>query len=166
MITNDLARAIGTLGEELARSEISSTSVVFHVEVEGTPKNLQPILRDEVYRIAVEALRNAFKHAQARRIEVEIRYDQQQLRLRVRDDGKGIDPGLLSEERRPGHYGLRGIRERAKIAGGKLEVWSERNSGTELELSIPASRAYETFLTRRRPRPAERFVEKDRETKG
>jgi signal transduction histidine kinase len=110
-------------------------------------------------------LRNAFKHAQARRIEVEIRYDEQQLRLRVRDDGKGIDPGLLSEEGRPGHYGLRGIRERAKIAGGKLAVWSKRDSGTELELSIPASRAYETFLTRRRSRPTEKFVEEDRETK-
>jgi len=165
VITNDLARAIGTLGEELARSETNSNSVVFHVEVEGTPKNLHPLLRDEVYRVAVEALRNAFKHAQARRIEVEIRYDEQQLRLRVRDDGKGIDPGLLSEEGRPGHYGLRGIRERAKLLGGKLEVWSEHDSGTELELSIPASRAYETFLTGRRSRPAEKSVEQDRETK-
>jgi nitrate/nitrite-specific signal transduction histidine kinase len=113
----------------------------------------------------IPSLRNAFKHAQARRIEVEIRYDQQQLRLRVRDDGKGIDPGLLSEEWRPGHYGLRGIRERAKLLGGKLEVWSEHDSGTELELSIPASRAYETFLTGRRSRPAEKSAEQDRETK-
>ena len=122
VVTNDLACAISTLGEELATSETNQNSAVFHVEVEGTPRNLHPILRDEVYRIAGEALRNAFKHAQAQRIEVEIRYDERQLRLRVRDDGKGIDPKLLNEDGRAGHYGLRGMRERAKLmrrqAGG------------------------------------------------
>ena len=92
--------------------------------MEGTPRNLHPILRDEVYRIAGEALRNAFRHAQARRIEVEIRYDEQQFRLRVRDDGKGIDPKVLDGEGRAGHYGLPGMRERAKLVGwqtGSLE---------------------------------------------
>ena len=115
----------------------------FHVEVEGTPRDLHPILRDEVYRIAGEALRNAFQHAQAQRIEVEIRYDERQLRLRVRDDGKGIDPKVLNEGGRAGHYGLQGMRERAKLMGGKLAVWSELDSGTEVELRIPASDAYE-----------------------
>jgi len=72
------------------------------VEVEGTPQNLHPILRDEVYRIAGEALRNAFRHAQAERIEVEIRYDERHLRLRVRDDGKGIDASILMKTGPPG----------------------------------------------------------------
>jgi signal transduction histidine kinase len=117
--------------------------------VEGTPRNLHPILRDEVYRIAGETLRNAFRHAQARQIEVEIHYDARQFRLRVRDDGKGIDPEILGEDPRPGHFGLHGMRERAKIAGGQLDVWSELDSGTEVELSIPASRAYATPSTRR-----------------
>ena len=92
---------------------------VFHVAVEGTTRNLQPILRDEVYRIAGEALRNAFRHAEARRIEVEIRYDNRQFRLRVRDDGRGIDPKVLSQDGRAGHYGLHGMRERAKLVGGQ-----------------------------------------------
>ena len=143
IVTNDLALAITTLGEELARSESNPNAAEFHVEVEGTPRDLHPILRDEVYRIAGEALRNAFRHAQAQRIEVEIRYDERQLRLRVRDDGKGIDPKVLNEDGRAGHYGLQGMRERAKLMGGKLTVWSELDSGTEVELSIPASRAYE-----------------------
>ena len=86
-----LPSAISTLGEELASGETNPNAAEFQVEVEGTPQNLHPILRDEVYRIAGEALRNAFKHAQAQQIEVEIRYDERQLRLRVRDDGKGID---------------------------------------------------------------------------
>ena len=143
-VTNDLANAITALGTELARSELNPNAAEFHVEVEGTPRDLHPILRDEVYRIAVEALRNAFHHAQARRIEVEIRYDKRQLRLRIRDDGKGIDPKLLNDDGRAGHYGLPGMRERAKLMGGKLAVWSQLDSGTEVELRIPASRAYET----------------------
>ena len=117
--TNDLAVAIRTIGEELAADETNQSSAVFQVEVEGTPRNLHPILRDEVYRLAGEALRNAFWHAQARRIEVEIRYDQKQFRLRVRDDGKGIDPKVLGGEGREGHYGLHGMRERAKLVGGR-----------------------------------------------
>jgi signal transduction histidine kinase len=149
LATHDLAAAISALGEELAADETNRNSAVLRVDVEGTPRNLDPILRDEVYRIAGEALRNAARHAQARRIEVEIRYDEQQLRLRVRDDGKGIDPKVLSSDGRAGHFGLRGMRERAKLVGGKLEVWSEVDAGTEVELTIPASIAYAKAPPRR-----------------
>ena len=142
--THDIAEAIKDIGEDLAAEGTNRASAAFRVEVEGTPRNLHPILRDEVYRTAGEALRNAFRHARAQRIEVEIRYDARQFRLRVRDDGKGIDPALLSGDGRAGHYGLHGMRERAKLAGGKLAVWSELNSGTEIELTIPASTAYAT----------------------
>jgi signal transduction histidine kinase len=164
--TNDLALTINTLGQELASGETNPNAAEFHVEVEGTPQNLHPILRDEVYRIAGEALRNAFKHAQAQRIEVEIRYDERQLRLRVRDDGKGIDAKHLDGDRYVGHYGLRGMRERAKLMGGKLAVWSELDSGTEVELGIPASRAYETSPARRRSWLTEKFSGKDTEMKS
>jgi signal transduction histidine kinase len=110
--------------------------------VEGVSRNLHPILRDEIYRIAAEALRNAFRHAHAHQIEVEIRYDDQDFRLRVRDDGRGFDPAVSPSEGRAGHYGLPGMKERAKIVGGKLTVWSEVDAGTEVELQIPASTAY------------------------
>jgi signal transduction histidine kinase/ligand-binding sensor domain-containing protein len=141
VVTNDLARAIGTLGEEFAADQTENCPE-FRVRVEGTPRDLAPLVRDEVHRIASEALRNAFRHAQAGRIEVEIRYDQRQLRLLVRDNGKGIDPKVLSGGGRAGHYGLPGMHERAKLVGGKLALWSELNSGTEAELTIPASVAY------------------------
>ena len=62
--------------------------------------------------------------------------------MRVRDDGKGIDPVVLSGQVSQGHYGLRGMRERATLVGGKLTVWSEINAGTEVELCIPASTVY------------------------
>jgi signal transduction histidine kinase len=166
VVTNDLATAISALSEELGCGETNPSCAEFDVEVEGTPRNLHPILRDEVYRIAGEAVRNAFKHAEAERVEVEIRYDERQLRVRVRDDGKGIDPKHLNEAGRAGHFGLRGMRERAKLLGGKLAVWSERDTGTEVELRIPASRAYETSPARGRSWLAEKFSGKDTVTKS
>ncbi len=162
--TNDLALAINTLGEELAAGATNPNAAQFHVGVEGTTRDLHPILRDEVYRIAGEAMRNAFKHAQAQRIEVEIRYDERQFRLRVRDDGKGIDAKLLNEGERPGHFGLRGMRERAKLLGGKLTVWSELGSGAELELKIPATNAYAAVEGGKHSWLAEKLAGKDRET--
>jgi signal transduction histidine kinase len=154
--SNDLAVAIRALGEELAAPD----SVAFHVQREGTSRNLHPIIRDEVYRIAGEAMRNAFRHADAKQIEVEIHYNDRRLRVRVRDDGKGIDPKLLSDDEREGHFGLRGMRERAKLIGGKLAVWSEVDAGTEVELTIPAERAYTSPNEGRRTRLAEKFLAK------
>jgi signal transduction histidine kinase/ligand-binding sensor domain-containing protein len=137
---NDLALAVSAFGEELG-SDSTNHRPAFGVAVEGESRDLHPILRDEIYTIAAEALRNAFLHARAKRVEVEIRYDDRQFRLRVRDDGKGIDPAVLSggSER---HYGLRGMRERAALIGGKLTVWSEIGTGSEVELRVPASAVY------------------------
>ena len=114
----------------------------FKVAVEGTSRNLHPILRDEVYRLATEALRNAFRHAAAKNVEVEVRYDEKYFRLRIRDDGKGIPSDVLSGRGREGHYGLPGMRERVKLVGGKLTIWTELGSGTEIELIIPGARVY------------------------
>ena len=99
-------------------------------------------MRDEIYRVASEALRNAFRHAEAQQIEVEFRYDQRQFRLRVRDDGKGMDAKFLAAEGRAGHFGLHGMRERARLMGGKLTVWTAAESGTEIELILSGARAY------------------------
>jgi signal transduction histidine kinase/ligand-binding sensor domain-containing protein len=139
----DLAVAIKTLGEGLVASGDQQDTPVFEVAVGGTPRKLRPIVRDELYRIAGEALRNAFRHAQANRIEVELYYDVRHLRLRIRDDGKGIESDLVRKEGRTGHFGLHGMRERAKLIGAKLELWSQISSGTEVELTMPASHAYD-----------------------
>jgi len=141
-VTNNLTQAIGAIGQELAANDTTRRRAAFRIEVDGTPRDLHPILRDEVYRIAGEALRNAFRHAQARRIEVHIRYEDRQFQLIVRDDGKGLDTPVPNKESRPGHWGLPGMRERAKLIGGKLEVWSKLESGTEIELTIPGPFAY------------------------
>ena len=140
--TVDLAEAIRNFGTDLLSGTTTETSPEFGVQVEGTPQPLRPMIRDEVYRIGAESLRNAVRHANAQRIEVDIRYSSDGLRLRVRDNGKGIDPAVLGLDHIAGHWGLRGMRERAKLIGGTFEVWSQPGSGTETELTIPAASAY------------------------
>ena len=135
----DLDLAIGNFAKELLSGTTSEPVPEIHVQVEGKPTLLNPIVRDEAYRIATEAVRNAIRHANARRIEVEIRFDEQHLRLRIGDNGTGIHPAILNRDHKAGHWGLRGMRERAKLVGGELEVWSQPNVGTEIELSIPAA---------------------------
>ena len=135
--TNDLAEAVNAVADELS----GGGTATFDLVVEGPPKDLHPIIRDEVYRISREALHNAFKHARARHIEAEINYGEPVFRLRIRDDGKGI-PAEILEQGRPGHYGLSGMRERATQIGADLIIWSREGSGTEIELRIPGSIAY------------------------
>jgi len=147
----DLEHLLTTTGQELASSQDSKGNrPVFLVTVEGPPQTLAPVLQDEIYRIGREVLRNAFRHAHASRIEAEIRYDDRLLRVRIRDDGKGIDKKVQEEGAREGHWGLPGIRERAKRIGGRLTIWSEIGAGTEVELTVPASIAYAKSAGRRR----------------
>jgi len=141
-VTNDLEQDIRTIGKGLAAEQDGRNGPEFRVQVEGESRDLAPLLRDEIFRIASEALRNAFRHARAGRIEVEIRYGQRQLRLRVRDDGRGIEQEVLDRSSHAGHYGLPGMHERAKLISGKLEVWSETDSGTEIELTVPGGVVY------------------------
>jgi len=133
----DLVQLLEADGEELATVLGADPTPAFHVIVEGEPQKISPALHDEVYRIAREVMRNAFRHSGANKVEVEIRYDKKQLRLRVRDDGRGLDPKVLEVSRRPGHWGLAGIRERAQQIGAQLRIWSEDGAGTEIELTVP-----------------------------
>ena len=137
IVTNELGEAIAALGEEFG----GNGSPRLRVSMEGTPRELHPILRDNVYRIAREALRNAFCHARASKIEAEITYSERLLRLRIRDNGTGIDPNVV-DTGREGHWGLQGMRERAQQIGAQLEIWSQAGAGTEVDLSIPGSIAY------------------------
>ena len=143
--SDDLEQAFSRVGSELDVSE----TLGFRVIVEGTPRPLHPMIRDEVYRIGREALVNAFRHSNARSIEVEVTYAASHLRLLVRDNGCGIDPQFVRSGRE-GHWGLSGMRERAEAVGGQLRLWSRDGAGTEVELSVPASVAYQASSDRRR----------------
>jgi ligand-binding sensor domain-containing protein/signal transduction histidine kinase len=146
----DIAAALTALGEELtAQSDYGSVPCV-RLRVEGKQRELNPVLRDEIYRIGREALRNAFRHARAQKIEAEITYGDSEFQFHMRDDGIGIAPEVADQGARAGHWGLPGMRERARRFGGRLEVWSEQGAGTEIELSVPAAIAYGGWQARGR----------------
>lgn len=135
--TADLGDAVARTGADL----VAGTGVEFAATVEGEPRALHPVVRDEVFWIVHEAVANAVRHAQGRRVEVELAYAADALRVRCRDDGRGIAADVAARGR-PERFGLRGMRERAGKVGGQLHVWSRDGAGTEVELRVPASTAY------------------------
>ena len=141
---SDMEHMLLRLGQELASSQNGrDPAPTLRVIVEGTRRAKRAMIREEIYRIARELLRNAYRHANARSIEAELRYDADAFALLVRDDGKGIDPQVLKEHGRAGHWGLSGMYERAEGMGARLDVWSEAGAGTEVRLTVPGSIAYE-----------------------
>jgi ligand-binding sensor domain-containing protein/signal transduction histidine kinase len=136
----DLEQAFSLVRHELG--VLVNEDVDYRVIVNGQPRPLQPLLRDEVYRIGREALINAFRHSHARHIELELRYAANQFGVFVRDDGAGIDP-QIAKEGREGHWGLSGMQERAARIGARLRIMSRLSAGTDIELIVPANRAYQ-----------------------
>ena len=137
----DLEHAFSRIQQELVTAEHTGEEIDFRVIVEGEQKLLNPVLRDEVYRIGREALVNAFRHARAKTIEMELKYSSKRLCISVRDDGRGIDPAIL-QSGRDGHWGLSGMRERAERIGARLHVMSSASAGTEVELLVPGHVAF------------------------
>ena len=136
--TLDLVLALSGVQRELA----VEADVDFRVSVAGRQQPLQGPIKHELYRIGREALVNAFRHSGAKRVDFEIEYADNDLRMRVRDDGCGIDPDVL-EAGREGHWGLAGMRERATKIGGLLKISSSATAGTEVQLSIPSAVAFQ-----------------------
>jgi signal transduction histidine kinase len=136
--TEDLVVAFASLGDSLAQQWPAR----FKVVSVGDQREVDAAVREEVYLVGREAVLNAFRHAEAKEIEVELAFDVKQFRLCVRDNGVGIDPDILEAGRRPGHWGLVGMRERANCIGAALKIWSRAETGTEIELVVPATIAY------------------------
>jgi ligand-binding sensor domain-containing protein len=134
----NLETAFSRLRQEFPLDENTDYRVI----VDSVTRPLRPLIRDEVYRIGREALLNAFMHAHANRIEVEVEYASRHLRVLVRDDGRGIDPHVLHSGLE-GHWGLVGIRERSKRIGANLRLRSRIGAGTEVDLTVPGSIAFE-----------------------
>jgi PAS domain S-box-containing protein len=139
----DLITVLTTLGKGLAAGLGAGNGPAFHVEVSGVPASLHSSVVHEVVSIGSEALRNAFRHASAKHIRLYFRYEAEEFRLAVVDDGTGIAPTILAKGRGEGHFGLAGMRERAKIVNGEFFPWSERGIGTRIELRISAPHAYD-----------------------
>jgi signal transduction histidine kinase len=134
----DLMEALKRVAEE----EAGTGSLSVTCTSTGEPRDIHPIVADEVYRIAHEAVRNALMHAKASKLLLELEYGQR-LILRITDDGMGMDSALL-EQGRPGHFGLQGMRERAAHIEGKLTVTSAPGAGTVVTLIVPGGIAFQT----------------------
>ena len=135
---DDLPQKFSRIGHQL-----STDNVDFRVITYGPIRPLHPRVREDVYRIGREALVNAFRHSEGTAIEVEFEYGSKRFRLVVRDNGRGIDPRVLRDGR-DGHLGLPGVRERAEGLGAKLEIRSRAGAGTEIELVVPGSVAFDS----------------------
>jgi signal transduction histidine kinase len=116
-------------------------AIGLRVTVEGVERRVHPVIRDEVYKVGREALVNAFRHSQARGVEVAIEYSTRALRVRVRDDGAGIDSRLLEDDG-TACRGLSAMRQTAERIGARLRVRSRAGEGTEVELTVPSAIAF------------------------
>jgi signal transduction histidine kinase len=134
----DLPAALAAAGKQLALGH----TAVFRAKMTGTERILHPIVRDEALLISREALTNAFAHADAKLIDVEILYSHTELRVTIRDDGRGISSEVMQTGGRPGHWGLLGMRERAQKIRATLAISSSPGGGTQIDLRIPAQVAY------------------------
>ena len=144
--SSDLVGALSRIQEEL---EVPP-DIDFRVIVTGLQRQLPREIQDEIYRIGREALANAFCHSGAKRVELELEYSDTELRIRIRDNGCGINPQVI-EKGRGGHWGLAGMRERATRIGGRLKILSSATAGTEVLLSIPSGIGLELAYSHHSP---------------
>jgi signal transduction histidine kinase/ligand-binding sensor domain-containing protein len=158
----DLSHAFTECARPLAIGDASAT---FRLTTEGTPWRLRQIIRDEIFHIGKEAIRNAFAHGRATRIDMQLNFSKGAFVMVVRDNGCGIPPAILQDGRREGHWGLVGMRERADRAAGRLKISSSCDAGTVVELRVPAAIASATeseSSSRSRLRPPRARQEPDR----
>jgi signal transduction histidine kinase len=135
----ELSRAglIGAIERFIDRlSETAGMEISF--EHQGLERELPAALETTVFCIAQEALNNARKHAQASRVGLSLRCEGQRLRIVIRDDGCGFDvASLMARLADQNHYGLLSMDERAKLAGGSMELESSAGAGTILRFYFP-----------------------------
>jgi signal transduction histidine kinase/ligand-binding sensor domain-containing protein len=136
------ATSLNRAFERIAGEYEAQGSPVLRVTLKGTARSLDPLVVDELYASGREAIVNAFKHSAAQTIDVVVSYDNSGAQVIVSDDGRGIDPKVMSDGGIAGHWGLRGMRERMDRIGGSCRIISDRDCGTCITLFVGASSAY------------------------
>jgi signal transduction histidine kinase len=136
------------LHEQLAQSAqrtFAATEIAAHVEHMGSPREYPPTVEAEIVVIATEAMSNALQHAGCRSVTITCSYAPRELRVRVHDDGRGLDP---SQGTPAGHWGLVGMRERAASIGAQISITSTPTAGTEVVLVVPGGPGRWTWWSR------------------
>ncbi|MEW5916930.1 MAG: histidine kinase, partial [Gemmatimonadota bacterium] len=136
--------------EGVARTAIDGSSVKLSFAVQGRPRRLSPLIESTVFRVGREAIVNALRHGKPSDIAVELVYSDDRVEFHVRDDGTGFDDRAESEARATGHWGLSGMRERARLAGGSLEINGVAGRGTTVSLWLPIRSAVDDKTARKK----------------
>jgi signal transduction histidine kinase len=134
---SDLVQSVQALAQDLQMLDAEVRLPAFRVVESGQARSFDQLIRDDIYCIVREAVRNAFHHAQARHIDVEIHYTRPNFIIHVRDDGVGMSADLISQKRRVGHWGIQGMKERAASFGGGVSIDSRPGGGTTVSLVVP-----------------------------
>ena len=145
--TNELAAAL----RQALDSCSDESSMVAEFKLNGEAREMHPIVRDEVYLIGYEAIRNAYMHSAGSRLHVQLTYDDY-LSLSIRDDGTGIDPSIAVAGK-AGHFGVSSMRERAARIGARLTIETTWDSGTEMKIVVPGKLAF----SKARPSPLDKI---------
>ena len=130
---SSLEEALATLLDEVAPGR----GVRLRIFVQGNPRALNPAIQEQLLMIGREAVMNALRHSEATKIEVEVQYQRDLLRVLVRDNGCGINPEAVQKQC-DSHWGLSGMRERAETIGARFDIWSRTGAGTEVRVAVPA----------------------------
>jgi ligand-binding sensor domain-containing protein/signal transduction histidine kinase len=128
--------------EKVAREMVQGTATRVELKLEGRVRELRPYVWEELYRIGYEALWNAHRHAHASQVTLLVGYGDWELLIRIGDDGDGIPIGILQPAEAHGHFGLAGMRERARGIEAKLHIESSAGGGTQVEIRINSLLAY------------------------
>lgn len=128
----------------LARDLNLDSEITVHFEQQGTPRRLPPEREIALYRVAQEALSNAWQHSKATQVWLSIRFNEQEVTLSVRDNGQGFAaPRHVTDLSERGHFGIMGMYERAALIGAHLQIRSEPGEGTHVLIRAPMNSAGE-----------------------
>jgi signal transduction histidine kinase len=131
--TGDLVTALKNILQQMS----AGNGLATYFDITGRERRLPAVIENNVLRLGQEAVTNAVKHAQAKKISVWLEFGEKHFALVVADDGRGFDPA--KPPRSAGGFGLLGMRDRAKELKGRLDVLSPPAGGTEIHLWIPLS---------------------------
>lgn len=141
-VERDFSAGLAGIVAEVVHISKQDTLPSCKIDLHGRIREIPPTVLYELYQVAREALCNAYMHARAAHVSLEVRYGMDSLRVTIADDGAGFDASLITSQRRPGHFGIQGMMERIERLGGALELNSQPHEGTRVVLSVPAIVAY------------------------
>jgi signal transduction histidine kinase/ligand-binding sensor domain-containing protein len=139
----DKTRRLAEMLAETVRDAALGDGPIVQITEEGIAYPLRPMVQEEFYKIGREGILNALHHAKATNVRVEVRFGRRFFRLICRDNGVGIPEEMVQTEGNNGHWGLKGMQERARSIGATFDLWTSEGKGTEIEVGLRSRAAYD-----------------------